>query len=192
MIAIIEYNAGNSTSVKFALDRLGVTSIVTSDADIISSADKVIFPGVGEAKSAMNFLQQRGLDQLIPHLEQPVLGICLGMQLLCEASEEGQTKTLGIIPTTVKAFPNTDIIPHMGWNNFTRLDSPLFDKLCLSDDVYFVHSYYVPLGHYTIAETDYILPFSSAVQADNFYGVQFHSEKSGQVGHQILKNFIHL
>ncbi len=192
MIAIIEYNAGNSTSVKYALNRLGVDSIVTSDAERIQSADKVIFPGVGEAKSAMKFLKQNNLHLVIPQLKQPVLGICLGMQLLCASSEEGNTECLNIINSTVKAFPKKGIIPHMGWNNFEELNSPLFTTIQPTDNVYFVHSYFVEINDYSIATTKYIVPFSAAIQHKNFYGAQFHVEKSGPVGEAILLNFLNL
>lgn len=192
MIAIIEYNAGNSTSVQYALNRLGVQSIVTSNHDEIQSAEKVIFPGVGEAGSAMRFLKNKNLDQVIKQLQQPVLGICLGMQLLCSNSEESNTDCLDIIPARVKAFPKTGIIPHMGWNNFEQVEGPLFDHVEVNDNVYFVHSYYVEQCDYTIATTDYLLPFSAAISKDNFHGMQFHVEKSGQVGSQILQNFLAL
>lgn len=192
MIAIIEYNAGNSTSVKDALDRLGVESIVTSGVEQIQSAEKVIFPGVGHAGSAMQFLKEKGLDKVIQSLTQPVLGICLGMQLLCRFSEEENTDCLGIIDAEVKAFPTDKPVPHMGWNNFQSCSGELFEKVNASDDVYFVHSYYAPVNEYTIATTEYGLPFSAALQKDNFYATQFHAEKSGSVGEQILKNFLTL
>lgn len=192
MIAIVEYNAGNSTSVQMALKRLGVTSIRTSDAEIIQRAEKVIFPGVGEAKSAMRFLKTKQLDTVIAGLNQPVLGICLGMQLLCSHTEENDTDCLNIIPARVKKFPSTGIVPHTGWNNFTSLKTELFNQIQLIDDVYFVHSFYVPECEFTIAATDYLIPFSAAIAKNNFYATQFHPEKSGRVGQQILKNFIRL
>ena len=192
MIAIIEYNAGNSRSVKNALQRLGADAIVTNNADIIKKAGKVIFPGVGEASSAMRYLQKHNLDEVIISLKQPVLGICLGMQLLCNFSEENNTDCLGIIPANVKRFPPKDIVPHMGWNNFIKCTGHLFANISETDDVYFVHSYYVEETTYTTAITEYIVPFSAALQKDNFFAVQFHSEKSGKVGEQILKNFINL
>ena len=192
MIAIVEYNAGNSTSVQMALKRLGVTSIRTSDAEMIQRAEKVIFPGVGEAKSAMRFLKTKQLDTVIAGLNQPVLGICLGMQLLCSHTEENDTDCLNIIPARVKKFPSTGIVPHTGWNNFTSLKTELFNQIQLSDDVYFVHSFYVPECEFTIAATDYLIPFSAAIANNNFYATQFHPEKSGRVGQQILKNFIQL
>lgn len=192
MIAIIKYNAGNITSVKNAIERLGFECIVTDDEQQIRSADKVIFPGVGEASSAMNYLRERQLDKLINSITQPVLGICLGQQLMCKFSEEGNTNCLGIFDVQVKKFPATDIVPHMGWNSLTKLKSPLFIGINESNDVYFVHSYYCDLSEYTIAECDYILPFSAAMQKDNFYATQFHPEKSASVGEQILRNFLSL
>lgn len=192
MIAIIKYNAGNTTSVKNAIERLGFECIVTDDEQQIRSADKVIFPGVGEASSAMNYLRERQLDKLITSLTQPVLGICLGQQLMCKFSEEGKTNCLGIIDVQVKKFPTTDIVPHMGWNSLTNLNSPLFNGINKTDDVYFVHSYYCELSEYTIAECDYILSFSAAMQKNNFYATQFHPEKSASVGEWILKNFLSL
>jgi glutamine amidotransferase len=192
MIAIIKYNAGNTTSVKNAIERLGFECIVTDDEQQIRSADKVIFPGVGEASSAMNYLRERQLDKLITSLTQPVLGICLGQQLMCKFSEEGKTNCLGIIDVQVKKFPSTDIVPHMGWNSLTNLNSPLFNGINKTDDVYFVHSYYCELSEYTIAECDYILSFSAAMQKNNFYATQFHPEKSASVGEWILKNFLSL
>ena len=192
MIAIIKYNAGNSTSVKNALDRLGVESEITADFDKIRNADKVIFPGVGEASTAMKFLKSNGLDLLIPSLKQPFLGICLGQQLMCAHSEEGNTKCLGIFDVKVKKFPPLDIIPHMGWNQLSDLKSPLFKDFTSEDHVYFVHSYYCEISNYTAATCDYILNFSAAMQKDNFYATQFHPEKSATVGEKILKNFIQL
>jgi imidazole glycerol-phosphate synthase subunit HisH len=190
MIAIIKYNAGNITSVKNAIERLGFECIVTDDEQQIRSAEKVIFPGVGEASSAMNYLRERQLDKLITSLTQPVLGICLGQQLMCKFSEEGNTNCLGIFDVQVKKFPSSDIVPHMGWNSLTKLNSPLFNGINESNDVYFVHSYYCEISTYTIAECDYILPFSAAMQKDNFYATQFHPEKSANVGELILKNFL--
>lgn len=192
MIAIVEYNAGNSTSVKHALQRIGVESIVTSNQDEIRNTEKVIFPGVGEASTAMHFLKERELDVLIPQLTQPVLGICLGMQLMTSHSEENDTTCMNIFPIKTKAFPTTDIVPHMGWNNFVDCSSAIFEGVLEDDNVYFVHSYYVEQSVYSVATTDYILPFASAVQKDNFYATQFHTEKSGAIGEQILKNFIQL
>jgi glutamine amidotransferase len=192
MIAIIKYNAGNITSVKNAIERLGFECIVTDDEQQIRSADKVIFPGVGEASSAMNYLRQRQLDKLITSLTQPVLGICLGQQLMCKFSEEGNTKCLRIFDVQVKKFPATNIVPHMGWNSLTKLKPTLFNGINESNDVYFVHSYYCELSTHTTAVCDYILPFSAAMQKDNFYATQFHPEKSASVGEQILKNFLSL
>ncbi|MDY3317390.1 imidazole glycerol phosphate synthase subunit HisH [Riemerella anatipestifer] len=192
MIAIIKYNAGNTTSVKNAIERLGFKCVVTDDERQIRSADKVIFPGVGEASSAMNYLRERQLDQLITSLTQPVLGICLGQQLLCNFSEEGNTHCLGIFEVQVKKFPATETVPHMGWNSLTKTKSPIFEGINQSNDVYFVHSYYCELSEHTIAVCDYILPFSAAMQKGNFYATQFHPEKSANVGEQILKNFLKL
>lgn len=191
MIAIIRYGAGNTRSVQNALTRLGVESCITSDPAIIGRADKVILPGVGEAAFAMQSLVATGLDVLIPRLQQPVLGICLGMQLLCSASEEGNTRCLGIISTTVKKFPAGFVVPHTGWNELASTRGSLFAGMT-RPDVYFVHSYYVPLCAYTIAEANYIHPFSAAIQKDNFYATQFHPEKSGNAGETILNNFLRL
>jgi glutamine amidotransferase len=190
MIAIIKYNAGNITSVKNAVERLGFECIVTDDEQQIRNADKVIFPGVGEARSAMNHLIERKLDKLITSINQPVLGICLGQQLMCKFSEEGNTNCLGIFDVQVKKFPPTDIVPHVGWNNLSTLNSPIFNGISECNDVYFVHSYYCELSLYTTAVCNYILPFSAAMQKDNFYATQFHPEKSASVGEQILKNFL--
>lgn len=190
---IIKYNAGNITSVEFALKRIGVAAIVSDDAAIIQSAEKVIFPGVGEASSAMNYLKEHKIDKLIRDLKQPVLGICLGMQLMCEYSEEGETECLGIFNKKVKHFGSKELkVPQIGWNNIFDLKSPLFKNIKEDAFVYFVHGYYAELGENTIATTDYILKYSSALNKDNFYGTQFHPEKSGSVGEQILKNFIDL
>jgi len=192
MIAIVKYNAGNIRSVKNALDRLSVQSIVTDDHATLTNAEKVILPGVGEANTAMRYLKDRGLDDIIRQLEQPFLGICLGMQLMCSYSEENNTDCLNIVEERVKKFPPLGKVPHMGWNDFTELKTPLFEGVSTSDDVYFVHSYYVEVGPDTIATTRYLKDFSSAIQRKNFYGVQFHPEKSADVGEQILKNFLAL
>lgn len=192
MIAIIKYNAGNITSVKNAVKRLGYTYKVTDDINEIQQADKVIFPGVGEAKSAMNHLYERGLDTIIKSLPQPTLGICLGLQLMCNHSEEGETTCLGIFDANVRKFPPIEIVPHMGWNTLTQMKSSLFNGFGKEDTVYFVHSYYAELCTQTIAKCDYILPFSAAMQRDNFYATQFHPEKSGSVGETILHNFLRL
>ncbi len=192
MIAIIKYNAGNITSVKNAVERLGHKCIVTDNATEIYCAEKVIFPGVGEASSAMKYLKERNLDSVIKLLQQPVLGVCLGLQLLCNHSEEGNTDCLRIFDTTVKKFPPTDIVPHIGWNNLRAAKSPLFSGFDDDDTVYFVHSYYAEICPQTIAECNYIVPFSAAMRNNNFYATQFHPEKSGSVGERILKNFLKL
>lgn len=192
-IVIIKYNAGNIFSVEHAFKRLGVEAIVTADKELIRTADKVIFPGVGEASSTMHHLHQTGLDKLIPDLKQPVLGICLGMQLMCAHSEEGDVDCLNIFDAEVKRFiseRHEDKVPHMGWNTITNLKSEIFDDSLEGEFVYFVHSYYVSGCKHTAATTDYILPFSAAIHKDNFYATQFHPEKSGGVGEKILKNFL--
>ena len=195
MIAIIKYNAGNIHSVVHALRREGVEPVVTDDKELIRRADKVIFPGVGEASTTMDYLKAREMESLIKSLTQPVLGICLGMQLMCKESEEGDAKCLGIFDVNVKKFQRTsfeDKIPHMGWNQITDLRSPLMENVSDKGYVYFVHSYYVPLCAETIAKTDYLIPFSAALNKDNFYATQFHPEKSGTVGSRILQNFLTL
>ena len=190
-VVIIKYNAGNIRSVLFALERLGVEAIVTDDHDLIRRASHVIFPGVGAANSAMPYLKERGLDTLMKSLTQPFLGICLGMQLMCAHSEEGDTECLGIFNLPVKKFTQGKV-PHMGWNSLTQLRSPLMPGLKEGDYCYFVHSYYAALSDDAIAITNYGIPFSSALHKNNFYGVQFHTEKSAAVGEQILKNFLAL
>ena len=192
MIAIIDYVAGNVKSVENAVRKLGYETLITSNPEEIKNADKVIFPGVGEASTAMNYLKSLKLDELIPILKQPFLGICLGQQLLCDFSEEGNTKCLGIFDLKVKQFPATDIVPHMGWNNLQAMQSSLFNGISEEDNFYFVHSYYCEIGENTTSECDYILPFSATLQKDNFYGTQFHTEKSGDVGSKILENFFKL
>lgn len=192
MITIIKYNAGNITSVRNAVERLGYNCKVTDDISEILSAEKVIFPGVGEAESAMIYLKNKGLHKTIQSLVQPTLGICLGLQLMCRHSEEGDTQCLNIFDAEVKKFPATDIVPHMGWNNLEVERNPLFTGFGKDDTVYFVHSYYAEICAETIARCDYILPFSAAIQKDNFYATQFHPEKSGDVGERILKNFLEL
>ena len=193
MVAIIKYNAGNVQSVQYALQRIGVESVLTDDEQTILSADKVIFPGVGHASSAMRHLKEKNLDKVITSLQQPVLGICLGLQLLCNYSEEGNTGCLGIFDTDVKLFSSTVLkVPQIGWNNINGYKSVLFEGLVDNAFVYTVHSYYAALGSQTTAITDYILPYSAALQKDNFYAVQFHPEKSGVIGETILKNFIRL
>ena len=189
-IAIIDYGAGNVQSVQFALNRLGFEGILSADSEFILSADKVIFPGVGAANSAMKKLHESGLDQIIPSLKQPVLGICLGMQLLCNYSEEGNTDGLGIFDVAVKKFPADHKIPQMGWNTIYNLQSPLFEGISEKDYVYLVHSFYVEKTENTIASTKYGLEYASALQKDNFFGVQFHPEKSGKTGEKILGNFL--
>ena len=191
-ISIIDYGAGNVQSVLFALERLGFEGNVTNDWNTIKSADKVIFPGVGEASSAMKMLQESGLDVLIPTLKQPVLGICLGMQLMCKHSEEGNTNGLGIFDVNVVKFSQEVKVPQMGWNTIYNLKSPLFTGIKENEFMYLVHSFYAPLSENTIATTNYELEYSTALQRDNFYGVQFHPEKSGVFGEQILKNFLNL
>jgi len=194
-LVIIKYNAGNIQSVLYALERIGVEATVTDDLQQIQSADKVIFPGVGEASTAMNYLKERGLDIVIKNLTQPVLGICLGMQLMCKHSEENDIECLGIFDENVKKFKAEGLgfkVPQIGWNEISNLQSPLFNGLKENDYCYFVHSYYAALGEHTIATTNYIQSYSSALQKNNFYGVQFHPEKSAKVGEQILKNFINL
>ena len=192
--AIIKYNAGNIQSVLYALERIGVQATVTDDPHEITSADKVIFPGVGEASSAMNYLRERNLDKLVASLKQPVLGICLGMQLMCSWSEENDTTCLGIFEEKVQRFKNGNEeqfkIPQIGWNTVHDLKSELFSGIEEHSFVYLVHSYYASIGEHTIATTDYVQPFSAALNRDNFYGVQFHPEKSAAAGEQLLKNFI--
>jgi len=192
-IAIIKYNAGNVQSVQYALQRLGITSVVTDDETTIRNASKVIFPGVGHANAAMEYLRERGLDKVILSLQQPVLGICLGLQLMCNYSEEGNTTCMGIFDTPVKLFNSPQLkVPQIGWNTIYDYQSVLFNDLPNEAFVYTVHSYYAAVSSNTVAKTDYILPYSAALQKDNFYAVQFHPEKSGKVGETILKNFIDL
>ncbi len=198
-LTIIKYNAGNIQSVLYALERIGVTATVTDDHQQIRQSDKVIFPGVGEASSAMRYLQQHKLDDLIKSLQQPVLGICLGMQLMCRYSEENDTPCLGIFDEDVKLFtPAGDSpaaalkVPQIGWNNIYQLKSSLFNNIPENSYCYFVHGYYAALGKQTIATADYVQPYSAALHRDNFYGVQFHPEKSAGTGEQILRNFLKL
>ena len=192
MIAIIDYNAGNISSVQNALSRLGYESIITRDKEQILTADKVILPGVGEASTAMSYLKEYGLDSFIKELKQPFLGICLGMQLMCNYSEEGKTDCLGIFNSDVKLFPPEEKVPHIGWNSLYELKGDLFKNMNALEDVYFVHSFYAELCEETSAECNYIFPFSAALEKDNFYATQFHPEKSASVGEQILKNFLTL
>lgn len=192
MIAIVKYNAGNIRSVQNALSRLGYESIITDDKDDIRKAGKVIFPGVGEAGSAMKYLKERELDKLILSLKQPVLGICLGLQLMCRFSEEGDVECLKIFDSAVRMFPKADKVPHMGWNNFMSVDGDLFKGISPINDVYFVHSYYAEICSDTTAICDYILPFSAAMKKGNYYATQFHPEKSATVGDHILRNFLEL
>ena len=194
-VAIIKYNAGNIFSVDYALRRLGVEPVITADAEELTGADKVIFPGVGEAATTMDYLRRTGLDQLIKELKQPVLGICLGMQLMCSHSEEGDVDCLGIFQTDVKRFhpqQHEDKVPHMGWNTLTETRGDLFKGFDKEEFVYFVHTFYVPVNECTAAQTLYIHPFSAAIQKDNFYATQFHPEKSGDTGLRILKAFAEL
>ena len=194
-VAVIKYNAGNIYSVVHALKRLGVEPDVTDDAEIIRKADYVIFPGQGEASKTMEYLRNHGLDNVIRNLKQPVLGICIGMQLLCAHSEEGDTDCLGIFDVDVKRFHptiHTQKIPHMGWNTLTGLKSQLYEGVCEKAFVYFIHSFYVPVCNHTIAQSNYIHPFSASIHKENFYATQFHPEKSGSIGEQILKNFLNI
>lgn len=189
MIAIVDYGTGNITSVQNALDRIGAKYILTGDAAVIRRASHVLLPGVGEAAHAMALLRQKGLDEVLRGLTQPVLGICLGMQLLCSHSEEADTECLGLIPCRVRRL-RAPKVPHVGWNQIEQLRSPLFDKVAEGSYVYYVHSYGAELSPYTIATTDYNGLFSAAIGRDNFYGAQFHPEKSGTVGERILRNFL--
>ncbi len=191
-IVLIDYGAGNIQSIKFAIQRLGFESVLTSDSEEIKNADKVIFPGVGEASSAMKMLVNSGLDELIPQLKQSVLGICLGMQLMCNYCEEGNTRGLGIFDTDVVKFNNDLKVPQIGWNQMSKLKSKLFKGIAENEYMYLVHSYYVPICKETIAMSEYGLYYSSALQKDNFYGVQFHPEKSSTAGEKLLKNFLEI
>lgn len=191
-IVIINYGAGNIQSIKFAIKRLGYDAVLSSDVEEIQNADKVIFPGVGEASSAMKKLRNSGLDKLIPTLKQPVLGICLGMQLMCHSSEEGNTTGLGIFDVDVVKFDTTVKVPQIGWNQINRLKSGLFEGITENEYIYLVHSFYAPLCTETIAECFYGVDYSAALQKDNFYGTQFHPEKSSGVGEKILKNFLNM
>jgi glutamine amidotransferase len=191
-IVIINYGAGNIQSIMFAIERLGYKAVLSNNPDEIKAADKVIFPGVGEASYAMKMLQESGLDTLIPTLKQPVFGICLGMQLMCNSSEEGNTKGLGIFDVDVVKFTSKVKVPQMGWNTIYNLKSDLFKGIAENEYMYLVHSFYAPLCAETISTTNYELEYSSALENDNFYGTQFHPEKSGDVGEKILGNFLKL
>lgn len=191
-IVIINYGAGNIQSIKFAIERLGYQAVLSDDAEEIKNADKVIFPGVGEASSAMSKLKESGLDTLIPNLKQPVLGICLGMQLMCKATEEGNTKGLGIFDVEVVRFNNQVKVPQIGWNQIRDFKSELFTEVKEDAYIYLVHSFYAPICNYTVSTTDYGVNYSTALQKDNFYGTQFHPEKSSEVGERILENFLKL
>ena len=194
-VAVVKYNAGNIRSVDYALKRLGVEAVITADKEELQSADKVIFPGVGEAETTMNHLMATGLDELIKNLRQPVFGICLGMQLMCRYSEEGEVDCLNIFDVDVKRFvpqKHEDKVPHMGWNTIGKTNSKLFEGFTEEEFVNFVHSFYVPTCDFTAATTDYIHPFSAALHKDNFYATQFHPEKSGKTGEKILTNFLNL
>ena len=191
-VILVDYGAGNIQSLQFALERLNVDAVLSSDKNEISAADKVIFPGLGDASSAMRKLKSSCLDLLIPELKQPVLGICLGMQLMCSQTEEGDTFGLGIVDGSVKRFKSDVKVPQMGWNTLTNMRSPLFHNIKNNEYMYSVHSYYAALCKETIAQTQYGLNYSCALQKDNFYGVQFHPEKSGKSGERILQNFLNL
>ncbi len=193
-VAVIKYNAGNIRSVVFALQRLGVEPVVTDVRDVVLSADRVIFPGVGEAAGTMAWLRERGMDRWLPEITRPFLGICLGMQLMCSHSEEGDVSCLGIFPHRVRKFETGSGIkvPHMGWNRLEQVESRLIDPSLEGEYVYFVHSYYVEAGEYTSAVSAYGLPFSAAIEKDNFFATQFHPEKSGEAGSRILQKFLSL
>jgi glutamine amidotransferase len=191
-VAIVKYNAGNIRSVDFALERLGVAAVITDDHEQLCAADRVIFPGVGEASTTMHYLKEKKLDILLRARTQPVLGICLGLQLMCARSEEGNTDCIGIFDLEVKKFEMKLKVPHMGWNSLEKVRGKLIPPELEGDFVYFVHSYYAVLGENTSAVTEYINPFSAAIERDNFFATQFHPEKSGPVGEKILKKFLEL
>ncbi len=189
-VAVLRYNAGNVKSLSFALNRLGVNPTITDDPSLLMSADKVIFPGQGEASTAMEYLRRKGLDRVLIDLKQPFLGVCLGMQLMCKWSEENDTECLGMLPISVKKFDKSNKVPHMGWNSISRLRGPLFRNISENDFLYFVHSYYVENSDFTVAETEYGITFSAALSKDNFYAIQPHPEKSSDAGMKILENFL--
>lgn len=191
-VSIVKYNAGNVQSVLFALERIGVNAIVTDNIEELNSSDKVIFPGVGEASSAMKYLKEKNLDELIVNLKQPVLGICLGMQLMCKYSEEGNTNCLGIFDNNIKLFKGDIKVPQIGWNNIYELKPNLYQGIKENEYMYFVHSYYAEVSEYTIAKTNYGIEYSSSLQKNNFYAAQFHPEKSSDAGQLLLENFIKL
>lgn len=191
-VSIIKYNAGNVQSVLFALERIGISATVTDDKEVLTTSDKVIFPGVGEASSAMQYLKEKNLDKVIVNLKQPVLGICLGMQLMCQYSEEGKTNCLGIFENHIKLFKGDIKVPQIGWNIIYGLKTKLYQNIKENEYMYFVHSYYAELSEYTIAKTNYGIEYSSSLQKNNFYAAQFHPEKSSDVGQQLLENFIKL
>lgn len=192
MIAILKYDAGNIRSVQNALDRAGYSSVITNDEDELRNAGKVIIPGVGQAAQAMKYLRKKGLDSVIISLKQPVLGICLGLQIMCLSSEEDNTRCLGIFNSRVRKFPPEGIVPHMGWNNFSLVSGDLLRGISEADDMYYVHSYYAEICESTTAICEYLVPFSAAMQRDNFYATQFHPEKSAGKGELVLKNFLEL
>jgi glutamine amidotransferase len=192
MISILKYNAGNIKSVQNALNSLGYKSVITDDPKVLMNSEKIIFPGVGEAGSAMKYLRERGLEEIIISLKQPVLGICLGLQLMCRHTEEGNTKCMGIFNADVKLFPKSDKVPHMGWNNFLSIKGELFEGIQPENDVYYVHSYYAEISSCTSSTCNYILPFSASMKYKNFYATQFHPEKSAGIGQIILQNFLKL
>jgi len=191
-VSIIKYNAGNVQSVLFALERIGINATVTDDVEVLQKSDKVIFPGVGEASSAMHYLKERKLDEVIVNLKQPVLGICLGMQLMCQHSEEGNTNCLGIFDNSIKLFEGDVKVPQIGWNNIYNLKTDLYKNVKENEYMYFVHSYYAQINKHTIAKTKYGIEYSSSLQNNNFYGAQFHPEKSSDAGQTIIENFIKL
>lgn len=191
-IAIVKYNAGNIWSMQCALERMGISPVITDDPEMLSRADRVIFPGVGEASTAMRYLKERGLDEVLRSLTQPFLGVCLGLQLMCSYSEEHDTECLGIFSEEVRRFGDELKVPHMGWNTLTDMKTGLFEGIEDQSYVYFVHSYHAAAGSETIATCEYAVPFSASLHKDNYYGVQFHPEKSGDIGQRILKNFLNL